>query len=216
MSFGLPSDDQGICEAIETVQRNRQKNIVFLVSAGNSSEDDENFPARHPSVISVYATDCNGEFLKSNSASTINRATILGTYGDDIPDSIREEFNTTYPIVCKPGSSVATAIMAGISATMLAYVTILPSLVSPEGVLAASSEHVLGRLRTTEGMAAVLERLAQDDRYNARLKAVKLAQFWKNRPGDVQRYCAIFDALSDIDRRSPRMVRTGQEGINAS
>ena len=76
MSFGLPRDDQGIREAIETVQKERKEDIIFLASAGNSSTDDESFPARHPSVISVYATDCHGSFLKSNSASTSNGASV--------------------------------------------------------------------------------------------------------------------------------------------
>ncbi|EJT68504.1 hypothetical protein GGTG_13922 [Gaeumannomyces tritici R3-111a-1] len=203
MSFGFPSDDQGIREAIETVQKGRNENIIFLASAGNSSTEDESFPARHPSVISVYATNCHGVFLQSNSASTGNGAAVLGTYGDDIPAAIREEFRTTYPKVCEPGSSVATAIMAGISATMLAYASVLPSLVPFQGVT------VLQRLWTTKGMEAVLYRLAPEDRDRPRLRAVKPMWFWKNRPGDPMRYCAICDALSDIDRRFPRLRGTG-------
>ncbi|KAL8418730.1 hypothetical protein RB594_002080 [Gaeumannomyces avenae] len=203
MSFGFPSDDQGIREAIDTVQKGRDGNIIFLASAGNSSAEDESFPARHPSVISVYATNCHGVFLQSNSASTSNGAAVLGTYGDDIPAAIREEFRTTYPKVCEPGSSVATAIMAGISATMLAYASVLPSLVPLQEVT------VLQRLWTTKGMEAVLYRLAPEDRDHPRLRAVKPMWFWKNRPDDHMRYCAICDVLSDIDRRFPRLRGTG-------
>lgn len=209
MSFGFPSDDQGIREAIETVQKKRKESIIFLASAGNSSMDDESFPARHPSVISVYATNCHGAFLQSNSASTSNGAAMLGTYGDDIPDSIREEFRTTYPMVCEPGSSVATAIMAGISATMLAYASVLPSLVPLQGVAASTSNHVLQRLWTAKGMEAMLYRLAQEDIDRPRLKAVKPMWFWKSRPNDTMRYCAICDTLSAIDRRFPRLAGTG-------
>lgn len=203
MSFGFPSDDQGIREAIETVQKWRNDDVIFLASAGNSSADDESFPARHPSVISVYATNCHGTFLQSNSASTSNGAAVLGTYGDDIPDVIRGEFRTTYPKVCEPGSSVATAIMAGISATMLAYASVLPSLVPLPEVT------VLQRLRTTKGMEAVLHRLAPEDRDHPRLKAVKPMWFWKNRGSDGWRCFAICEALSDIDRRFPRASGTG-------
>ncbi|KAL8305770.1 hypothetical protein RB597_003520 [Gaeumannomyces tritici] len=203
MSFGFPNDDQGIREAIETVQKGRDENIIFLASAGNSSAEDESFPARHPSVISVYATNCHGVFLQSNSASTSNGAAVLGTYGDDIPAAIREEFRTTYPKVCEPGSSVATAIMAGISATMLAYASVLPSLVPLQEVT------VLQRLWTTKGMEAVLYRLAPEDRDRPRLRAVKPMWFWKNRLDDHMRYCAICDVLSDIDRRFPRLRGTG-------
>lgn len=204
MSFGFPSEDEGICEAIETVQKERKGNIIFFASAGNSSTEDESFPARHSSVISVYATNCYGTFLQSNSASADNVATVLGTYGDDIPESIREEFSTAYPRVCEPGSSIATAIMAGISATMLAYASVLPLLVPFSGVAANTSKHALERLWTTKGMEAVLYRLAQGDRDHPRLKAVNPIWFWKSRPDDTGRYCAICDSLFDIDRRFPR------------
>ncbi|KAM0452243.1 hypothetical protein ACHAO4_005453 [Trichoderma viride] len=195
MSFGFPYDDQGIREAIETVQKERQEDIIFLASAGNSSTDDESFPARHPAVISVYATDRHGTFLRSNSASTANGAAVLGTYGDDIPDYIKEEFGITYPEVCQPGSSVATAIMAGISATMLIYTTILPSLVSLQGKAASSA---FQRLRTTKGMEKILHRLVQQDPEHPRLNAVQPAWFWKSRPNDISRYMAFCDTLADL------------------
>lgn len=196
MSFGFPDDDQGIREAIETVQNERQESVIFLASAGNSSTDNESFPARHPSVISVYATDRYGDFLRSNSASTTtNGAAVLGTYGDDIPDYIREEFGTSYPDVCQPGSSVATAIMAGISATMLIYTTILPSLVLLQG---ESANIAFQRLRTTKGLEKILCRLVQRNPEHPRLMAVKPAWFWKSRSNDIDRYMAICEALADL------------------
>ncbi|EHK41856.1 hypothetical protein TRIATDRAFT_322010 [Trichoderma atroviride IMI 206040] len=195
MSFGFAFDDQGIHEAIETVQKERQGDVIFLASAGNSSTDNESFPARHHAVISVYATNRHGTFLPSNSASTTNGAAVLGTYGDDIPDYIREEFRTTYPDVCQPGSSVATAIMAGISATMLIYTTILPSLVSLQGKPASSA---FQRLRTTKGMEKILYRLVQQVPEHPRLNAVKPAWFWKSRPNDMSRCMAFCDALADL------------------
>ncbi|KAJ3567926.1 hypothetical protein NPX13_g6598 [Xylaria arbuscula] len=201
MSFGFPTDDQGICDAIETVSRGRGEDIILFASAGNSPTDNESFPARHPSVISVYATNCHGSFLQSNSASITRGAAVLGTYGDNIPDFVFEELSAEYQSVCQRGSSVATAIMAGIGATMLAYTSVLPSLVSFQGVAASTGNRVLKRLKTSKGMEAVLHRLAQQDSDHPRLKAVKPAWFWKERPSDTQRYCAIVDALSDVDKR---------------
>lgn len=209
MSFGFPSDDQGISEAIETVQKERNENIIFLASAGNSSSDDESFPARHPAVISVYATNCHGIFLESNAVSIGKGANVLGTFGDNIPDFIYEEFSATYPEVCQPGSSVATAIMAGISATMLAYASVLPYLAPLQGKAAITSNRVLQHLRTVRGMEAVLYRLVQESFGHPQLKAVKPMWFWKSRPSDTQRYCAICDVLSDIERRFPRLTGTG-------
>ncbi|KAH8125516.1 hypothetical protein LI328DRAFT_167335 [Trichoderma asperelloides] len=209
MSFGFPYDDQTIREAIETVQKERQEEIIFLASAGNSSTDDESFPARHSAVISVYATNCYGAFLQSNSASISNGAAVLGTYGDDLPDFIREEFSNTYPEACQPGSSVATAIMAGISATMLAYTTALPSIVPFQGILASTCSNVLQRLRTTKGMEEVLCRLVRQDLDHQRLKAVNPRWFWKSRPTDVDRYIAICDTLRNLDGRFSGGTRAG-------
>ncbi|KAK1236933.1 hypothetical protein MKX08_007881 [Trichoderma sp. CBMAI-0020] len=200
MSFGFPNNDQGIREAIEKVQKERQDNIIFLASAGNSSIDDESFPARHPAVISVYATNCNGDFLQSNAKSTSNSAAVLGTFGDDIPSSIQEEFSSTYPKICEPGSSVAAVVMAGISATMLIYTAILPRLISLQGK-ASTSDNILQRLRTTKGMEAALDRLAPKDDDYPRRRAVNPIWFWK-KSTDLARYAAIFDTLSKLDRIS--------------
>ncbi|UKZ68754.1 uncharacterized protein TrAtP1_009775 [Trichoderma atroviride] len=202
MSFGFPTNDQGIREAIEKVQKERQDNIIFLASAGNSSTDDESFPARHPAVISVYATNCNGVFLSSNAKSTTNSAAVLGTFGDDIPSSIQDEFSSTYPKICEPGSSVATAIMAGISATMLIYATVLPRLILLQGKAASTTDNMLQRLRTTKGMEAALDRLAPKDEDHPRRRSVNPIWFWKKSSDDLGRYAAIFDALSKLDRIS--------------
>ncbi|KAL7901180.1 hypothetical protein HDV64DRAFT_267387 [Trichoderma sp. TUCIM 5745] len=195
MSFGFSKNDQGIREAIEKVQRERQDNIIFLASAGNSSTDNESFPARHHAVISVYATNRNGGFLQSNAKTTSNSAAVLGTFGDDIPSSLQDEFSSTYPKICEPGSSVATAIMAGISATILIYAAVLPGLIS-------QPDTMLQRLRTTKGMEAALDRLAPKDEDHPRRRAVNPIWFWKESSDDFKRYVAIYDTLSKVDRIS--------------
>ncbi|KAF5602860.1 thermostable alkaline protease precursor [Fusarium subglutinans] len=74
MSFGFPHDDDVISAAIEDVERNRD--ITFLASAGNSAAyQREAFPARHRSVISMRATDCQGTFNASNPPIT-DRSTV--------------------------------------------------------------------------------------------------------------------------------------------
>lgn len=204
MSFGFPRDDPGIREAIETVMKERKDQIIFFASAGNSSSSDESFPARHPYVISVFATDRDGMFLPSNAASAARGATVLGTYGE-VPDDIGKEFvGTKYEGICKPGSSVATAVMAGIAATLLSYVDALPLLVGMQGVAASTTNRTLRHIRSPRGMEAVLHRLAQDDPDHPRFKAVKPPWFWKNKSDDTLRYCAICDALSDVDKKLPR------------
>jgi hypothetical protein len=192
MSFGLAFDDEELGSDITTVQRQRRDKIIFMASAGNSSTDNESFPARHPSVISIYATDYRGSFLTSNAASTGRGAAVLGTYGDNIPDRLKSGFANSN--ICKPGSSVATAIMAGIGATMLMYVQALPCLVTGT----TSSDPILRLIWTTKGMDAVLCRIAQENIDRPRLKPVKPVWFWKHKPSDLARYCVIYDALSDV------------------
>lgn len=138
-------------------------------------------------MISVYAANCHGKFLPSNSASTSNGAAVLGTHSNSIPNYIKAEFSTTNPEICQPGSSVALAIMAGISATMLAYATVLPSILQAQGLLANTSADVLQRLWSAEGMEQMLFRLARQDQNHQRLKAVNPRWFWKSRSTEMAR-----------------------------
>ncbi|KAL8371262.1 hypothetical protein RB595_001210 [Gaeumannomyces hyphopodioides] len=93
MSFGISrTDEGGVGEAIEAIEKERKENIIFLASAGNSDTDDESFPACHSSVVAVYATDKHGTPLSSNAMPSHPQSSwVLGTYGD-LPDSLRGEF----------------------------------------------------------------------------------------------------------------------------
>lgn len=190
MSFGFPADHESISNAIHTVQSNRNGSVIFLSSAGNSPTDDVSFPARHPSVISVYATNCYGSFAESNA---IADSKVLGTFGDQIPDDIFHEFRTKFPGVCQPGSSVATAVAAGISATMLAYITVIPSLLKipciPDDVLKRKLQLLWG----SKGMEALFYKMALN-KHNHRWW-VNPIWFWKNKESDFSRCAAIYDCL---------------------
>ncbi|KAM5349797.1 hypothetical protein ACJ41O_006302 [Fusarium nematophilum] len=82
-AFGFPHHDEKIAQAIEDVQRER--NVVFLASAGNNAAyQTEAFLARHRSVISVRATNCEGTFSASNPPIfDPGTASVFGTFGDD-------------------------------------------------------------------------------------------------------------------------------------
>ncbi|KAK2675041.1 Peptidase S8/S53 domain [Fusarium oxysporum f. sp. vasinfectum] len=116
MSFGFPHDDDAISTAIEEVERSRE--IIFLASAGNNAAyQREAFPARHRSVISVRATDCQGTFNASNPPITDRSTIALGTFGDNLPTRLNDEIAKRFgPHICHPGSSIATAVAAGIAA----------------------------------------------------------------------------------------------------
>lgn len=197
MSFGFAREDEGICDAIDVLRKERNDEIIFLASAGNTYTDEESFPARHPAVISVFATNRYGQFLQSNATRTSSTAIAFGIFGEDIPEYLWKGFdNEEKSNACQPGSSVATAILAGVSATMLAYTDTLYSF-APHGT---TSSRVLQCLRTSKGMEAMLYRMPRPQRLPDALqrKAVNPIQFWKDSPRDLDRFCAIYDALQPV------------------
>jgi hypothetical protein len=194
MSFGFAQDSESISQAILSVQMDRSDAVIFLASAGNSSYEDETFPARHQSVISIYATDCRGTFAASNPRNDRDGPTIFGTFGDDIPEGIREELQKFYQQqVCEPGSSIATAVAAGIAATMLSYATVLPLLCQ-----FGDTSGVLKRLWKFEGMDKMFYMMSQD--MGERRRFVNPIRFWSERSTDLARYCAIHDCMWKVVR----------------
>lgn len=194
MSFGFPRDHKAIAQAIEDVSN--EYGVVFLASAGNAPDEDETFPARHPNVISIYATNRYGTFSESNSRRPRNRSEIFGTFSDSIPPEIVSEFDREFRDVCQPGSSVATAVAAGIAAVTMAYVQVLPKLIpSPPS---SEMKRALQRIQGSRGMAAVFRAMAQDksdDRW-----FINPRQFWRLKNQDEARYNAISSCLWDVDR----------------
>lgn len=177
MSFGFPRDHDGIDEAIRTVQSQRKESVLFLASAGNSSFEDENFPARHSSVISIYAANCRGTFMETNPRLSDGAPAIWGTYGGDVPTKFFADIQEKHPGVCQPGSSIATAVAAGISATMITYADLLPYL-EPS----AKEDYRLARLkllRRKSGMEALFRSMAKKDD-GSRKWFVDPISFWRD------------------------------------
>ncbi|KAL8418965.1 hypothetical protein RB594_002249 [Gaeumannomyces avenae] len=157
MPFSIPHEfSEVIGGAIWDVEHKRDGQVVFLASAEKSSTEGESFPACHRSVIAIYATDNHGKGLPTNPRISSEQNWVLGTCGQP-PGSLRAEFEDwPHPGVCEAGSSIATAIMASISATMLGYMAVLP-------LLGDGSERRLRRLKTTRGMKFLLNKMAADD-----------------------------------------------------
>jgi hypothetical protein len=204
MSFGFPHDHPIIKDAISKVHTDREDAVVFLASAGNSSAEYESFPARHPSVVAIYATNCHGTFAESNAKTRSDGPAILGTFGDDIPAEFRKDVDAVYPNVCQPGSSVATAVAAGISATLLAYAGFLASLDIAAGGATNSRERVVRRMRESQGMETVLKGMATE--VQSRKLFVNPIGFWLNKQDDFSRYCAMYDWLHEVDIKYPQAM----------
>ncbi|KAF5630060.1 thermostable alkaline protease precursor [Fusarium sp. NRRL 52700] len=189
MSFGFPHDDDVISTAIEDVERNRD--ITFLASAGNNAAyQREAFPARHRSVISIRATDCQGTFNASN-PPIIDRNTIgLGTFGDNLPTRLNDEITKRFgPHICHPGSSIATAVAAGIAASTIAYAEVL-STVLP----IPTEQSPVKCLKKTEGMRRLLEKMAPDQTGNNRF--INPIWFWSEKADAWRAWAAMYDAVS--------------------
>lgn len=210
MAFGFPQDDKGIAEAIEKVRSNQHGSIIFSASAGNSPHEDENFPARHRSVIPVYATNCYGVFLQTNPCLRDDSPTILGIYGADLPDDLYAGLTQKFPKVCQSGSSVATAIGTSVCAIMLAYATVLRLLASDD-LAAKSSISILELLWTSEGMGAMFKEMVRNKQ--GRQWFVDLIAFWRDTKdnaaknstaSDTNRFHRIHGCLQRVQRASDR------------
>lgn len=198
MSFGFPRNSSIIEKAIDKVKAERGRSIIFLASAGNTPNEDENFPARHPSVISIYATNRHGYFSHSNARSKNQVCAKFGTYGDDIPPHAFQRIRKRFPKACEPGSSVATAVAAGIYATMLAYIEYLPSL---DCGVRDEDREIFKMAREKLGAEALFDKISDaihGDRF------INPVRFWEAKNSHHLRYCAILDCLQDVHVKHAR------------
>ncbi|KAF5985641.1 thermostable alkaline protease precursor [Fusarium coicis] len=189
MSFGFPRDDDVISAAIEDVERNRK--ITFLASAGNNAAyQREAFPARHRSVISIRATDCQGTFNASNPPIIDQNIVALGTFGGNLPNRLNDEITNRFGAhICHSGSSIATAVAAGIAASTVAYAEVL-STVLP----IPTEQSPVKCLKKTEGMRRLLEKMAPDQTGNNRF--INPIWFWSEKADAWRAWAAMYDAVS--------------------
>lgn len=198
MSFGY-FDKPGMShtiieEAIEKVKKGRKDKILFLASAGNSWLRRRDFPASHKDVIPIYAGDSNGVFLESNPAHTGKK---LGTYGKEIPSSIVDEVKNHFPEAdLSAGTSIATAIAAGIVAMMLSYAAALPTLMKNNGF-----EEVCAKLFTKKGMEHMLEAMSltrDNEEY-----FISPIWYWGEKEKDMDVLVSICAAIEQMNKQPP-------------
>lgn len=191
MSFGFSKFSRPISDAIRDVKNTRRDAIVFLASAGNGVDRAEAYPACDPSVIAIYATESNGAFLKTNPFPSKESRYSLGTYGDNIPDAVLAELRSQFAEGSfSGGTSVATAVTAGIAGLMLAYMALVPHVLPGCG-----AEDVYSELKTTHGMTHVL--LGMANSWNGVQHFINPIRFWSHNPrgGDWGVYRKISNAI---------------------
>lgn len=189
MSFGFPKFSQAISDAIYDVRKAREGAIVFIASAGNDVDRAEAYPACDPSVISMYAADSTSAFLRTNPSPSEESRCSLGTYGDNVPGAVLKELRAHFSKGdFSAGTSVATAVAAGIVGQMLAYAALLPQVLRGCG-----AEGVYSDLKTTDGMRHMLFSMAGS--WNERQYFINPIRFWSYRSDESSMYRAMCRAL---------------------
>ncbi|KAK9443467.1 S8 family Peptidase [Metarhizium brunneum] len=200
MSFGFPNKPgvkhAVISDAIEKIKKDRNDSVLFLASAGNSWERRVDFPASHQDVIPIYAADATGAFLRSNPAHTGKGSAKLGTYGADIPTSIIEEVQEYFPKAhLGAGTSIATAIAAGVVAMMLSYIQALPALLKLRGF-----QEVFAKLYTKRGMENMLHAMSLTTGY--RQQFINPIHFWGEKKKDVEVFISVCSAVEKMNNEA--------------
>ncbi|KAI1742163.1 S8 family peptidase [Xylaria scruposa] len=196
MSFGMPHERKKECkaisDAIDKVTKERDGSVLFFAAAGNSSIKKENFPASHEDVISIYATNSDGAFLESNPSQPEDGPKLLGTYGTDIPSFIMGEIQTKFPEAdLSAGSSIATAIAAGIAAMILSHAAALPSLLNFK-----PAETECAKLHTKNGMQQMLYVMSAFK--GNRHYFINPIGFWGEKKQEMEVFTAICRAVAQI------------------
>lgn len=172
-----------ISEAIYEVVGRRSNRILLFAAASNlGGNRREMFPASHDAVISVRATNADGAFLDSNPPADPYGPVVYGTLGKDVPSAWLSNVDGE---LSKSGSSIATAVAAGIAAMMLEFANVGFS--SAEFHLPPEVK----RLWTKRGMLALFAKMSQD--MGNRSFFISPARFFAER-NHIGAWAAMIDA----------------------
>lgn len=191
MSFGFPKVSRAISEAILDVNKTRNNSVVFLASAGNDVDKAESYPACDPSVIATYGCKSTGTFLDTNPipSGAVDSRKLVGTYGDNIPSALVEELRTSFKDAdFSPGTSIATAVAAGIVGLILSYAAAMPHLLHVDG-----AEMIYNELKTTEGMRHMLFDMGKSR--DGLQHFVNPMRYWVYRSNDFKMFRGMCAAL---------------------
>lgn len=174
-----------ISESLSKVTKQRKDTVLFFASAGNSWDRTKEFPTCHENVIPIYAADAQGKFLASNPSHLGKGPEKLGAYGTDVPPFITQEIQERFPGAdLSPGTSISTAIAAGIIAMTLSYVAALPSLLEVRGF-----DEICAKLYTQRGMKQMIRAMSLSTGY--RQHFVNPIWYWGEKRKDVEMFVSI-------------------------
>ncbi|KAK1066325.1 hypothetical protein LTR74_007212 [Friedmanniomyces endolithicus] len=114
MSFGYQNAIPAIEEVIDD---NAGKVIMFAAASNCGGNAPISWPARHPNVICVFATDAYGNFYRQN--PTPQEGTNLAVLGTSVGGCWPPAMNDSGNLQHKSGTSCATPIAAGIAGVVM-------------------------------------------------------------------------------------------------
>lgn len=186
MSFGYRKVKPEIKKAILDGVLSRSEKILYFAAAANFGvRESEMFPARFESVISMRSCNVNGFFPDSNPPPREDEAIVYGTLGVDVPGASIPD-GKQEP---KSGSSIATAVAAGMAAVLLGYATWK----AQEG----GDPEILRKLKTQRGMLAMFGSLAVRSFHNKGHRCVSLQKLLDIT--EAQRWAKFEDSLAKVD-----------------
>ncbi|KAJ6157218.1 hypothetical protein N7497_006103 [Penicillium chrysogenum] len=187
MSFGYRKDQAQIKREIFNGLLSRDEEILFFAAAANSGvREPEMFPARLAHVISMRGANAKGYFPDFNPPPKPGEAIIYGTLGVDVPGA---SIHPGVYLETKSGSSIATAVAAGMAAVLLEYA----SLKCQEGQNSA----IIRKLKTRQGMLSMFESLADPSFHNERHRCVSLLKL--RELTEEQRWAKFEDTLANVN-----------------
>ncbi|KAK4059079.1 hypothetical protein Trihar35433_11175 [Trichoderma harzianum] len=154
MSFGYTEEQQCISDAILDALNDSHGSILFFAAASNSGSNQvEMFPARHDSVISIRATNADGQYQGFNPPRNDNDTVTFGTLGLKVPGAWLSDYSGKK---CQTGTSVATAIAAATAALLIGYINRIEVGASSDPIL----QNVKRKIYTHRGMLALFKALS--------------------------------------------------------
>jgi hypothetical protein len=112
-----------ISNAISSALAHRdQKVLVFAAASNMGGSKHELFPAKHPTVFSVRGANTKGKHEDFNPSLPKHGENVFATLGVQVPARNLGDSKPLYSP--KSGTSVATAIMAGLAAIIVGYINI--------------------------------------------------------------------------------------------
>jgi hypothetical protein len=116
----LVDDRSVVSNAISSALEMRDQKVLFFAAASNHGGGSrELFPAKHPQVFSIRATNSLGKHEDFNPPLPASGSSVIGTLGSGVPT--KEKSNA---VVGLTGTSIATAVAAGLAAHIIAYINV--------------------------------------------------------------------------------------------